>query len=145
MFDLIAYKKEHVLPLVEQDINASIRALYKGGLAKTLESFTSVTGTYKGVPMVCGGVFKLWEGRACVWTVFNEQSKTCFVPVFRGIKTFLSLQLNEYRRLEITVPVDFEVGHRRALLLGFKQECALAKSFLPDGTDCSLYSMVRGN
>lgn len=143
MFDLVAYKKEHALAFVDQEINASVREAYKGGTAEFLESQTSVTGLYKGEPMVSGGVIKLWEGRACVWTIFNERSKECFVPVFRGIKSFLKLQLNTYRRLEIAVPVDFEIGHRRAILLGFKLECPLAEKYLPDGTDCSLYAMVR--
>ena len=92
--------------------------------------------------MVCGGVIKLWEGRGCVWTVFNEESKGCFVPVFRGIKEFLRLQRQVFRRLEIAVPTGFEMGHRRALLLGFKVECGFAESYLPSGEDCVLYSLI---
>jgi len=142
-FQLIPYRAEHVFPLLEQGINADIKESYLGGLASLLEQQESVTGVVNGSPMVCGGVIKLWEGRGCVWTVFNEDAKECFVPVFRGIKSFLDQQLKLYNRLEISVPVDFELGHRRAKLLGFEVECALARKFLPSGSDCVLYSMIR--
>jgi len=142
-FQLIQYKAEHVLPLVEQPMNSDIRDSYIGGLAQLLETHPSMTGIMNGRPMVCGGVIKMWEGRGCVWTVFNEESRTCFVPVFRGIRKFLAQQMEEYNRLEMAVPVSFEIGHRRAKMLGFKVECHLARKFLPSGEDCVLYSMVR--
>ena len=142
-FQLIPYRAEHVLPLVEQAMNSDIRESYTGGLAQILETTPSVTGLMHGVPMVCGGVIKMWEGRGCVWTVFNEESRDCFVPVFRGIRKFLDGQMREYNRLEMAIPVSFEIGHRRARMLGFKVECHLARKFLPSGEDCVLYSMVR--
>lgn len=147
-FKLIPYKKEHILPLMSQRMNASIRDSYVGGLAEVLESYqgpsgSSTTGILHGKTMVCGGVIRIWEGRGCVWTVFNEESRDCFVPVFRGIRKFLAEQMKIYRRLEMAVPVSFEIGHRRAKLLGFKVECHLARKFLPDGEDCVLYALVR--
>jgi len=142
-FQLIPYRSEHVMPLIEQSMNSDIRDSYVGGLAQMLEKCGGVTGLVNGVPMVCGGVVTLWEGRGCVWTVFNEDSRRCFVPVFRGIRKFLQEQLKNYRRLEIAVPLSFEIGHRRAKMLGFKVECHLARKYLPNGEDCVLYAMVR--
>ena len=142
-FHFIPYRKEHVLPFMEQSMNADIRDAYLSGAAEMLEGTPAQTGVLNGVPMVCGGVIKLWEGRGLVWTVFNDESKDCFVPVFRGIRRFLAEQMKIYRRLELSVPVSFEIGHRRARLLGFKVECHLAPKFLPNGDDCVLYAMVR--
>ena len=142
-FQLVPYRAEHVLPLLDQSMNSDIRDSYVGGLAQLLETHPSVTGVVNGIPMVCGGVIKMWEGRGCVWTVFNEESRRCFVPVFRGIKAFLKGQLREYRRLELAVPVSFEIGHRRAKMLGFRVECHFAEKFLPNGEDCVLYAMIR--
>jgi len=142
-FQLIPYRKDHVLPMLEQSMNAEIRDSYIGGLAQLLESQASMTGVMNGRPMVCGGVIKMWEGRGVVWTVFNEEARECFVPVFRGIRRFLAQQLEIYNRLEIAVPISFEIGHRRAKLLGFQVECHLARKFLPNGEDCALYVMVR--
>lgn len=141
---LTKYTPEHILPLLDQPMNAAIKAGYLGGLAQLVEQFPSASVMRENEAMVCGGVIKMWEGRGYVWTVFNENAKTCFVPVFRGMHRFLREQLNTFRRLELAVPVGFEIGHRRAKLLGFKVECELAKSYLPNGEDCVLYSMVRG-
>jgi hypothetical protein len=144
MFDIVPYKAEHVLPMLDQASNTHLKTMYENGLAKFLESQEkSMTGLWFGKPMVCGGVAQLWEGRGVVWTVFNEESKNHFIPVFRGIRAYLKHQLLFYRRLELSVPVDFDIGHRRARMLGFQLECEKAKAFLPDGTDCSLYVMLR--
>lgn len=144
-FQLAPYQKSHVLPMLEQGINANIRGQWVNGklvdLMATLPSSTTVL--VKERPMVCGGVIKLWENRGCLWTVFNEESKNCFLPTFRGIQSFLKVQQQTYRRLEMAVPVGFPVGHRRALALGFKVECGFAESYLPTGEDCVLYALIR--
>lgn len=141
---LTPYTKDHILPLLDQPINANIRASYLAGMADAVaESPSASVLNGVGAAMVCGGVIKMWEGRGYVWTVFNEEAKHCFVPVFRNMRRFLRQQLSTFRRLELAVPVDFTIGHRRALLLGFKVEAPLAKGYLPNGTDCVLYSMVR--
>lgn len=144
VMNLVPYKKEHALQLAAQPMNAEARASYEGGLAELLEKHSSMTVMVNDMPMVCGGVIEMWKGRGYLWTMFNEQSKRCFVPTFRGIQKFLDIQLEKYPRLEVAIPVSFKLGQRRAELLGFKMECPLAKKFLPNGEDCVLYSMVRG-
>jgi hypothetical protein len=144
MIEMIPYRAEHVLSLVGQSINANIENSYREYLADFLEEQGGgATITQDGVPMACGGVLKLWEGRGSVWTVFNEHSKNCFVPVFRNIKRYIRSSANNYRRLELAVPLDFDIGHRRALLLGFKIETPLARKYLPTGEDCVLYSFIQ--
>ena len=144
-FKLTEYRREHLIPLMDQASNIANKKVYvEDGLAAFLETQHGYTGLIDGKPMVCGGVLKLWEGRGYVWTVFNEEAKHCFVPIFRGISRVLKTELLRYRRLEMAVPANFEVGHRRAKLLGFKVECALAEQYLPGGEDCVLYSMLRG-
>lgn len=143
MFNLTPYKKEHLAEMLKQPINAGIADSYNNGLAEFLEQPGSMTCFVKDKPMACGGIIPLWKGRGVVWTVFSEESKNCFVPVFRGIKKFIDEQLKEYNRIELAVPVDFLIGHKRAKLLGFKLECARAEKYLPDGTDCSLYVRVK--
>jgi hypothetical protein len=118
-----------------------VRETFLNGLAQQVEDMTSVTGMIDGEPMVCGGVIEIWNGRGLIWTVFSEKSKHCFLPVFRGIKKFIDAQ--PYTRLEISIPINLKFAMRRAEMLGFKLECACAKKFLPDGTDCALYAIVR--
>lgn len=143
MFDLVPYKREHLIPLLDQRENLSVKELFISGTAESLEKSDAFTLLVNGVPSVCGGVLRYWEGRGQIWCVFNEDFRHNFVPVFRGIKVYLSEQLKTYRRIEASIPIDFPKGRRRIEMLGFKLECELAEKFLPDGRSCSLYALVR--
>lgn len=146
MSELVKFKAAHLRPLLEQPVNAGLRDWFLSGVADQLEVTESASFVYKDEVMVCGGITKYWEGRGQLWTVFNENAKFNFVPTFRAIKHWLNYQIeNQYKRIELSVNCDFEIGRRRAELLGFKLECATAKNYLPSGGDCSLYSLVRGD
>lgn len=140
MFKLIPFEHAHLRPLLEQTMNAHIKPWMQN--LEALEKGWARTGMWRGEVVICGGVNAYWENRGQVWTVFSENTKGNFLPVFRIMKDFLRQQ--PYKRLEMCVPSDFELGHRRARLLGFEVECPLARSFLPDGEDAVLYSIVKG-
>jgi hypothetical protein len=141
MFKIIPFKKEHIIPLLDQPINLHVKDLFLGGLAEKMEADGASTGFYNDEVMVCGGVSIIWPGRGILWTVFNEKSKQCFVPVLWGIRKWV----DEYplRRIEMSVPTGNENARRRALLLGFELEAEFMRSFLPNGGDCSLFSKVK--
>lgn len=142
MFNVVPFKKEHIATLVEQKINLGNKEFFLSGLGKDFESHhDSFTGIIDGKPVVCGGIKEIWPNRGIIWCVFSESSKTNFVPVFRGIRTFLSK--SKFNRIEVCIPCNFEIGKRRAEMLGFKLEIPCAKKYLADGTDCTIYSMVR--
>lgn len=146
MFKLEPFRAEHILPLLDQPINGVWREKYLGtaGLLGWLETQVSFTGSIGGKTVVCGGVTQYWPGRGHIWTMFSEESKVCFVPVFRGIRRFLKDQLKEnFHRIEVSIPCDFSQGRRRAELLGFRLECGFAEKYMSDGADAALYSMVR--
>jgi hypothetical protein len=144
MSELVKFKPDHLIPLLEQQINAPLKDWFMSGVVYDLEKSDAVSFIYKGEVMVCGGITKYWAGRGQLWAVFNENSKYNFVPTFRMIKHWLNHEIgNNYNRIELSVACDFEIGKRRAEMLGFGLECAVAKKYLPTGGDCSLYSMVR--
>lgn len=143
MFELVPYKHEHVLPMLEQKINFPLRGFFLNGHGRNLDQRgTAFTIMGNGIPLVCGAVDEIWVNRGTIWCMFNEKSKTNFVPVFRLIKQFLDD--SKYNRIEVCIPCDMALAKRRALLLGFKLECAYAPKYLPDGTDCSVYALVKG-
>ena len=145
MSELIDFKEEHLMELVDQPINSFLADWIKTGFAKDLEKIDSKTFIHGGKVQVCGGVQPYWTGRGQLWTVFSESTKTNFVPTFRCIKRWLDSLLSEkYRRIELSVDCGFYVAMRRAELLGFELETPRAKLYLPDGTDAALYSIVRG-
>ncbi len=141
--ELIPYEKKHLLPLLDQKENLGVRDFFLSAASDSVQTAGSFTLIIDGKTACCGGVMMYWAGRGQIWSVFNEEFKDNFVPVFRGIKKFLNEQLKTYRRLEVSIPIDYPQGVRRIEMLGFKLECALAKKFLPDGRDCSLYALVR--
>lgn len=140
IFEIVPLTREHLLSLADQKPNSFIHDWMESGHADEMIP-RGFAGVMNGHVMICGGVIELWKHRAQVWSIFNQNSKTCFLPVFRGIKKFLQAQ--PYRRLEFSVPVNLPIAHRRALLLGFKLECALAEKYLPNGEDCAIYALVR--
>lgn len=143
MFELVKFKKEHFYPLRKQTESKNIALWLSNGRAKAMErEKCNFTGLWNGDVAVCGGVAHYWEHRGHAWMIPNESYRGNFLPIFRGIKRFLVSQ--PYRRIEIAIPVGCNNWHKRALLWGFKLECALAQSYLPSGEDCSLYALVKG-
>lgn len=141
MFKLEKFRVEHLEPMMCEKINAYLPNWIASGQAQKMTESYSVTGFLDGKPMVCGGINELWPNRGHVWTVFSERSRANFLPVFRGILRFLNDA--PYRRLEMNVPLDFALGHRRARLLGFELECPVARAYLPGGEDVSIYVRLK--
>lgn len=143
MFKVVPFKQAHVLRMLEQKSNAHLKSFFTTGAgSKFEEEGISFSGELNGSVVICGSIKEIWPNRGFIWCVFDEQVKQNFVPVFRGIKKFL--RESPFRRIEVCIsPWNFHVGRRRAEMLGFKLECDRAVKFLPDGTDCSIYSLVR--
>lgn len=145
MYEIINFKEEHLKPLIGQSSNSSIPDWFTSGLAKGLEETNAVTIIYKDEVLACGGIRDYWNGRGQIWAVFNEvTAKKNFVPAFRATKSWIESQIkSNYHRIEMSVDYEFTIGHRRAKLLGFTKDCERARKYLPDGGDCTLYSLVR--
>lgn len=145
MFELVPFQAAHVLPILAEENNAHWREKYETpGLTAWLESQCSFTGLLQGKPVVCGGITLYWPGRGHVWTIFSEISRNNFVPVFRGMRKFLREQLKtNFHRIEVSVPCDFQIGRRRAELLGFRLETGYAEGYLPNGGDAAVYVMTK--
>jgi len=139
MFEILPFEIKHLNPMLDQPGNEFVSDWLKGEHAEVMLK-TGSTIAVNGVPMLCGGVQKYWEGRGHVWAIFNLNSKRCFLPVFRAMKAYLKMQ--KIDRLETYVPTYLIKQQHRAELLGFKAE-GIAKKFLTNGDDCVLYAMVR--
>ena len=142
MFEVVPYKHWHIEPFLEQKINLPLKGFFTHGLGREFEKRgNAFTGLVDRVPMVCGAIEEVWENRGTVWCMFNEECKTNFIPVFRAIKKFI--MASKFKRIEICIPCDFEQGKRRAKMLGFELETECARKYLPSGTDCSIYVMIK--
>jgi hypothetical protein len=87
-----------------------------------------------------GGVVLIDQFRALVWGSIGADAGSHMVAITRAAKHMLdSIPVN---RLEMTVLVSFEAGHRWAKMLGFECEAPILKKFA-HGRDYSLYAKVR--
>lgn len=142
MSEIVKLKREHLIPLLDQKENLGVKECLLGQI-DNLEIQNNFALIINEKAAVCGGVLMYWEGRGQLWSVFNEDFKSNFVPVFRGMKAYMKEELKRFRRIEVSIPLSCPNWKRRVEMLGFTLECAVAKKYLPDGNDCSLYSMVR--
>lgn len=144
MFRLEPFKIEHFMELSKEPINQNLHHMIESGQVFGLLQTEALT-FFKGEQiMICGGITQYWPGRGHLWTVFSENAKDSFVPVFRVIDEWLKKLLStKYHRIEVSVDWDFEIGKKRAEMLGFKLEIERAKKYLPSGEDCAIYAMVR--
>lgn len=90
--------------------------------------------------VACAGLVNMWENRAHAWAMISGDAGSRFVRMFRAMRSFLDMQ--ETRRIEASVDVDFEQGHRLMRMLGFNRE-GLMKAYMPDGRDAVLYGRIR--
>jgi len=93
-------------------------------------------------PVMCGGITQYWQGRGEAWAVFDPDCRKQFLGIHKITKRLL-LE-SGVKRIEASVKIGFDHGHRWIKALGFKLDAELLKSYLPDGSDVSLYSMVGG-
>jgi hypothetical protein len=143
---LVAFKAEHLLRIAIDENNSDYREMVDSGVAKRLEGEQSVSFMRNGYPVGCGGICEIWNGRGHSWSVFSKRSLHCQTGLIRAMNRWIAWQLkNHWRRIEASVDIDFPKGKKRLELLGFRLETALAKKYLPDGKDCSIYSLVRGD
>lgn len=142
MFKIVPLNIEHLIELYDEPSNRFLKDWIQSGFAKEMMK-SGLAGTFNDKVVVCGGFVECWTNRAQIWSVWSRECKNNFVPIFRGLKKLIHSQ--KYNRIEFAVPVYLTSAHRRAKLLGFEVECELAKKFLPDGSDCVLYALVRGS
>lgn len=142
MFELVVMELEHIKGLIEEPMNFHLRDWYDSGWAEKLKQGTEAFSVLvNGEVMLCGGISPMWPGRGYLWTVLSSKIKEHSVATYRGLK--LALFEQPYNRIEMDVPVDLEIAHRRARYLGFSLEVGRARKYLADGSDRSLYAWVR--
>lgn len=114
------------------DVRADFTELANQGLAWTAES--------EGRILAIAGVEPQWENRAIAFALISGAAGPYFWAIHSAVTRFLDS--TPYRRIEATVDVGFEQGHRWIKMLGFEIE-GYMKAYRPDGADMLLYAKVR--
>ena len=114
------------------DVRADFTELANQGLAWTAED--------EGRILAIAGVEPQWENRAIAFALISGAAGPYFRAIHSAVYDFLNS--TPYRRIEATVDVGFEQGHRWIKMLGFEIE-GYMKAYRPDGADMLLYARVR--
>lgn len=90
--------------------------------------------------VACGGAVEVWPGRHNAWCYMTDPAMRHIRGITGKAREVLALPKG---RIECTVRVDFEPGHKWMKILGFEVETPLLKAYGPYGEDHTGY--VRFN
>lgn len=137
-------KAEHIAELFKEEAAKKFAAHITPWHAKGLEeSNLCYTAFMDDKIVACGGAVEYWKNRGEAWIIFGKTFTGNFILLQRAAREFI--HRCPLKRLEASVVLGFDKGHRWIKSLGFKLETPLAKSYTQDGEDCALYSRVRGD
>ena len=139
---IVPYNRTHLYELQPQEHQAHVMSIVTPEQAKTLETKWAFTGKDNdGKVLICAGVIEVWANRGLAWTYIDKDAGKHFKAIHNASKRFFDYcPLN---RIEATVHVNFEQGHRWMRLLGFTLEAKVMRMFLPNGEDMALYAKVK--
>ncbi len=140
--ELIAFRPEHAAQIQLQPGQAYMKELIDDEYCQSLlEAGPAYTLVEDGKVLAVGGISIIWEGRGLMWSLISDSLHGGqFVRMHKIVVRFLELQ--NLRRIEITVDHEWATAHRWAKLLGFKHEAYLPK-FAPNGLDADQYVRLQ--
>lgn len=142
MIYLTSFRGEHLNRMTVQPAQRWLQENVAAEELRGLEGPYSATLMEDGMPLICAGVIPYWPTRALAWSFLSDKvGPRNFRAVHEQAKKFLDGL--PYKRLEASVDVDFENGHRWMRALGFKVETPLQEAFQPDGKDSVGYVRIR--
>lgn len=94
-----------------------------------------------GKPVACGGLLKVWEGRAYAWALLGVDARRYLKSITKAARR--GIETGGFRRVEMAVQEGFPEGQHWARLLGFTLETPEPmRAYLPNGRDAYLYAKV---
>jgi len=126
---LLQPSQDYMYPLLEQ---LNIQPLADAGMAWV--------GEEDGDILAIAGLAPQWENRATAWALVSSMAGKRFLAIHRAVESVLDNA--RFRRIEATVDIGFEPGHRWMKMLGFRPEGYL-EAYRPDGADQILYARIR--
>ena len=138
---VVPFQPAHFSALQAQPSQAWMMGVFTPAQVAALALCPSFTGLHEGEVVGCAGTIPFWSGRVMAWAMLSARAGGHMVAVHRAVKRFL--ETCDARRIEATVDIDFEPGHRWMGALGFTLEAPRMDGYRPDGRACSIYAKVR--
>ncbi len=138
----VPFEAEHFAQMRVQDEQKWLMKAATVTDLKVLEGPYATTLMKDGVPLACAGAVPYWKGRALVWSFLSATvDRRTFLWVHKEALAFLAGL--PFHRLEASVVVGFENGHRWLKAMGFEVEAPLQRKFQEDGQDCVGYVLIK--
>lgn len=117
-------------------------SLVELGVAGNPDSLVRGFGPNGIVWGLCGS-YRLWNGNAQLWAVWNENVDSYPISLTKACLTLVNfaVQKQDLKRVSLTVRCGYNEGNRFAETLGFTLEGTM-RHYLPDGADVNLYARL---
>lgn len=142
---IVPYQIEHVKEIIKFGTNDEIISYdaktYEDRLDFAIPGM-AFTLFINDKPVVCGGVYPLWNGCGEGWVIASKRIFDFSLSSAKAIKQrvdYICIN-NKIWRLQTSVRANYEVGLRFAKWLGLEKE-GLMKQYGPDGSD--YYKMAK--
>lgn len=140
--EIVPFKAEHLAGMRLQSGQAWAAEHIEEAGIRTLEGPHAFTALEDGRPIACAGVAEMEKGRWLAWSYLSDQvNARNFLKVHNAVRGFI--HEHEARRIEMVVDYEFEQGHKWARMLGFSVDAPRMRKYNVDGSDASLYALVK--
>ena len=140
--EIVPFKAEHLVGMRLQSGQAWAQLQIEEAGIRTLEGPNAFTAMDGGYPIACAGVAEVEKGRWLAWSYLSDRvNARNFLKVHNEVRRFL--HAFSARRIEMVVDFEFAQGHQWAEMLGFHCEAALMRKYNANGSDASLYALVK--
>ena len=131
MWAIVPFRRWHYEWLVAARKTGEGKAVtLNEGLLERLEAANTWTAVADGDPIAVAGTVMQWPGRHLAWAYLGEGTG----PHMTWLTLATERNLSKLKgRIEATVRVEFEAGHRWMRLLKFQVETPEMKGFGPQG------------
>lgn len=135
MVSVIPYTPEHFDQM-------ELRQCHKDEKIQRPEGVRAVTFIFQDKPIAIAGALEFIPGVLVAWSLLSDKIKECPIGFHRAMLYLIDFYLEAgYRRIQITVRQDYEMGWRWAKTLGFKCE-GIMRKYGPDGSDYLMFARV---
>lgn len=140
MIQIVPLKPEHIDGLEVQPAQRMSAAEMRAAIAAPMgDDAWAVLA--EGKPVACGGLLKVWDGRAYAWALLGVDARRHLKSITKAARR--GIETCGFRRVEMAVQVGFREGQHWARMLGFTLETPEPmRAYLPNGKDAYLYAKV---
>lgn len=139
---VVPFIPAHLEVIALQEEQAYLRDLLSERYTDALLAGPAYTAVDGEDVLACAGVVRITYNRYQAWAIVGQNVGKNLLPITREIKSFF--ERADIPRVEATVLMSFDNGHRWAEMLGFKNETPNGmERYGDDDQNYCLYSRVK--